>query len=178
MNRSIGARHPVVHDDDEVVAMADVRTLPVLPGAVSSAGVDLVDQHRFALAVRRTGPKFLHHVFDDTEFAGAPASSGVPDGPRLAELGRLFGIKESVVKVVGGLPKDGRYRDIVVSGLDSHDIRTIELRGCMADWAVSRQVELVGGVLAGEVPLPALDLCWAAAIRVPSPAAAMPGSRS
>jgi len=170
MSGSIGRRHSVVHDDDEVVAVAEVG-VPDVPGDVVSAGVDLVDQDRFALAARRTGPTFLHHVFDDTEFPGVPSSGGVPDGRRLADLGRLFGIKESVVKVVGGLPAGGRYRDIVVSDPGADGVRTIELRGCLTDWVVSRHVELVGGVLADGFPLPALDLCWAVAIRVPSPAA-------
>lgn len=172
MSRSIRARDlgTVAWEDGFAATAGEVLTLTRAPaGQLWGAGVDVIDHDRFALAIRRTGPALLHRVFDDSERSGtdAPCDGSAPE---LAWLGRLFGIKESVVKVAGGLPAGGGYRDIVVGEAGDDGVRTIELRGELARWAGLHQVTLIGGVLpagrvlpTGDPSTPHLDLCWAAA---------------
>ncbi|MEU4392668.1 4'-phosphopantetheinyl transferase superfamily protein [Kribbella sp. NPDC023855] len=148
-----------------VAAVDEVLTVARVPaGQLWGAGVDVIDHDRFALAFRRTGPALLRRVFDDSERSGTDWSR---DGDELTRLGRLFGIKESVIKIAGGLPAGAGYRSIVVGKPGDDGVRTIELRDALARWASREQVKLVGGVLpAGQVlptGTPHLDLCWAAA---------------
>ncbi|GAA2828471.1 hypothetical protein [Kribbella solani] len=187
MMPSTGHRRPLPLDGTD--GYATVLTVPRTPGGrLLGAGVDLLDQQRFALAARRVGPAWPHRIFDETERAAEPA-----------ELARLFGIKECVIKIVGGLPVGAGYRDIVVATTGGDGARPIRLRGELARWARDHRAVLAGGVLAGgvleecpdtagsaqappnadrrapEIPghgalhpcpspgLPALDLCWAAA---------------
>jgi phosphopantetheinyl transferase (holo-ACP synthase) len=174
MSRLIGNCRPGLPGRaDEVAAVAGILTVPGVPaGRLWGAGVDLVDQQRFALAVRRTGPALLRHVFDGSEWTAPPErSEAVPDEAELAGLGRRFGIKESVVKVAGGLPAGGRYRDILVGGAGVQGVRTIDLHGALARWAESEHLSLVGGVLDGDLPSAGPDLCWAVAVREQSTAA-------
>lgn len=152
-----------------VAAVDEVLTVARIPaGQLWGAGVDVVDHDRFALAIRRTGPAFVRRVFDDSERSGTDWSA---DGDELTRLGRLFGIKESVVKIAGGLPAGAGYRSIVVGEADDDGVRTIELGDALARWARREQVKLVGGVRpagrvlpAGDPSMPHLDLCWAAAM--------------
>jgi len=151
-------------------AAGEVLTVARVPAAqLWGAGVDVIDHDRFALAVRRTGPALLRRVFDDSERAGTGESFD-GNAPDLTRLGRLFGIKESVIKIAGGLPAGAGYRSIVVGEADVDGVRTIELRDELARWAGREQVKLIGGVLsagrvlpAGGPSVPHLDLCWAAA---------------
>jgi phosphopantetheinyl transferase (holo-ACP synthase) len=148
-----------------VAAVDEVLTVARIPaGQLWGAGVDVIDHDRFALALRRTGPALVRRVFDDTERSGTDWSR---DGDELTRLGRLFGIKESVIKIAGGLPAGAGYRSIVVGEPGDDGIRTIELRDALARWARHEQVKLVGGVLPAGRMLPTgtphLDLCWAAA---------------
>lgn len=158
MNRSIAA------------AAGEVLTVARVPAAqLWGAGVDVIDHDRFALAVRRTGPALLRRVFDDCERSGTDESRD-GDAPELTRLGHIFGIKESVIKIAGGLPAGAGYRSIVVGEAGDDGVRTIELRGELARWAGREQVKLIGGVLSagrvlpvGDPSVPHLDLCWAAA---------------
>lgn len=147
-----------------MISAVDTCRLPA--GRLRGAGVDLLDQQRFALAARRTGPAWLRRIFGDTEWAAAAASEceQLPGPAELARLARLFGIKECVVKVVGGLPAGARYRDIAVAQAGADGVRPIGLRGELARWADEHRVVLSGGVLpAGDALGPDLDLCWAVA---------------
>ncbi|MFC9694236.1 hypothetical protein ACFTSF_37170 [Kribbella sp. NPDC056951] len=135
-----------------MISAIDACRVPA--GRIRGAGVDLLDHQRFALAARRTGPAWWRRIFDDNEVAAESAVS----------LAQLFGIKESVVKVVGGLPAGSRYRDIIVGRAGADGVRPIELRGGLARWSDEHGVVLTGGVLpAGDALGPELDLCWAVA---------------
>jgi holo-[acyl-carrier protein] synthase len=172
MSRSIGTRDlgAVAWEDGFAAAAGEVLTLTRVPaGQLWGAGVDVIDHDRFALAIRRTGPALLRRVFDDSERSGTD-EPGEGNAPELTRLGRLFGIKESVIKVAGGLPTGAGYRDIVVGEAGDDGVRTIELGGELARWARHHQVTLIGGVLpagrvlpTGDPSMPHLDLCWAAA---------------
>lgn len=146
-----------------------VDACPGAAGRLWGAGVDLLDQQRFALAARRTGPAWLRRIFDDTEWAAAavasPAGSEqLPSTAELARMGSLFGIKECVIKVVGGLPTGARYRDIVVAAAGPDGVRPIELRGELGRWIHDHRVVMTGGVVPADDALgPGLDLCWAVA---------------
>ncbi|MEU4602588.1 hypothetical protein AB0F43_06385 [Kribbella sp. NPDC023972] len=149
--------------------MSAIDACRVPAGRLRGAGVDLLDQQRFALAARRTGPAWLRRIFDDTEWAAAAVVPSteceqLPGTADLARLARLFGIKECVVKVVGGLPAGARYRDIVVAQAGTDGVRPIDVRGELARWADEHRVVLTGGVLpSGDALGPDLDLCWAVA---------------
>jgi phosphopantetheinyl transferase (holo-ACP synthase) len=172
MSRSIGARDlgAVAWQDGITAAVGEVLTVARVPAAqLWGAGVDVIDHERFALAVRRTGPALLRRVFDDSE-RSVTEESRDGNAPELTRLGRLFGIKESVIKIAGGLPAGAAYRDIVVGEAGVDGVRTIELRGELARWAGREQLKLIGGVLSagrvlpvGDSSMPHLDLCWAAA---------------
>ncbi|WP_020385392.1 4'-phosphopantetheinyl transferase superfamily protein [Kribbella catacumbae] len=150
-----------------MISAIDACRVPA--GRLRGAGVDLLDQQRFALAARRTGPAWLRRIFDDAEWAAAsvaatPECEQLPGTAELARLARLFGIKECVVKVVRGLPAGACYRDIIVARAGTDGVRPIELRGELARWADDHRVVLTGGVLpAGDALGPDLDLCWAVA---------------
>jgi hypothetical protein len=141
---------------------------------IHTAGVDLVDVARFRTAVARSGEPFLRRVFGQRERA---AVSPEPER-RIAELAALFGVKESVVKAIGGMPVGGRYADIgtAVSGAGITGAgttgpgpgagRTVRLGGELARWAGRHRVELV----AGTAPAGAeLQLSWVVAVSQPEP---------
>jgi phosphopantetheinyl transferase (holo-ACP synthase) len=119
---------------------------------VSAAGVDLCDAGKLGRAVARTGAGLAERVFDERERA---ACAG---GADLAATALLFGVKESVIKLVGGLPSGAAFRDIRIG--DSWRL-PVTLTGGLAGWAATHPVEIV----AGGRPLPDLDvvLCWALA---------------
>ncbi|TDC33538.1 4'-phosphopantetheinyl transferase superfamily protein [Kribbella albertanoniae] len=137
-----------------------IDTCRVPAGRLRGAGVDLLDQQRFALAARRTGPAWLRRIFATTEWD----AEQLPGTAELAHLARMFGIKECVVKVVGGLPAGACYRDIIVGRADTDGVRLIGLRGELAN---DHRVVLTGGVLPADDALgPDLALCWAVATEV------------
>jgi holo-[acyl-carrier protein] synthase len=124
---------------------------------IHSAGVDLVDVGRIRRAVIRSGEPFVRRVFGERERA---AVSRDPER-RIAELAALFGVKESVVKAMGGMPLGGNYADITVDVAPSGSACTVQLRGELARWARRHQVEiLAGSAPAGEGML----LSWALAL--------------
>jgi phosphopantetheinyl transferase (holo-ACP synthase) len=124
---------------------------------VDSAGVDLADERRLGIALHRRGPDLVRRIFTACECA---ATSADPE-TRLTELTAIFGVKESVVKVLGGLPPGSRYRDIVVAPLSPDHLSAVRLEGVLADWAERREVTLV----AAAVPVAdRLTLAWAAAL--------------
>ncbi|QEV21766.1 4'-phosphopantetheinyl transferase superfamily protein [Streptomyces alboniger] len=118
-----------------------------VPAAVHSAGVDLVDLRRWDLAVTRTGGAVLRRAFSASERAAARcAADGELTPARI--LGHAFGIKESVVKALGGLPPGSAYADIDVgTGPPEQDGggRQVHLRGELARWAARHGVTLTGG---------------------------------
>jgi phosphopantetheine--protein transferase-like protein len=129
------------------------------PGRVGirSAGVDLADERRMRTAVARRGQDIIRRIFTESERAEMSADAQA----RFAELTAMFGVKESVVKLLGGLPHGSRYQDIVVSPLTPGRVSSVRLRGVLAGWADEREVVLV----AAAVPVAEhLALAWAAAL--------------
>ena len=127
------------------------------PPTVCSAGVDLVDVARFRRAVDRSGEPLVRRVFTEPERA---AVSTDPDR-RVVELAALFGVKESVVKAIGGMPRGGRYSDIQVEVGAGGSPQAVRLAGQLARWANGHRVEL----LAGSAPAgDELLLAWALAL--------------
>jgi phosphopantetheine--protein transferase-like protein len=124
---------------------------------IHAAGVDVVDVARIRRAVLRSGELFVRRVFGERERA---AVSREPDR-RIVELAALFGVKESVVKAMGGMPLGGSYADICVDVPDSGSARAVRLTGELAHWARQHQVELLAGSApAGDGVL----LSWALAL--------------
>lgn len=124
---------------------------------VRSAGVDLADERRLGLALVRRGPDIVRRIFTGSERAAVCTDPQA----RLAELTAMFGVKESVVKILGGLPPGSRYQDIVVEPLSADHLSCVHLGGVLADWAERRDVTLV----AAAVPVAdRLTLAWAAAL--------------
>jgi phosphopantetheine--protein transferase-like protein len=131
---------------------------------VLAAGVDLVDIDRLALAIERSGDRLVRRLFDADERDACAAGED-----RQATAG-LFGIKEAVVKVVGGLSDGARYADISIgatgNGIDNPAWHSVELRGELARWAEAHHVE----VIAGTAPLrEGLRLSWALALPLEGP---------
>lgn len=110
---------------------------------IASAGIDLVDTRRFALAVSRSGPGFVRRLFGPAERAALPSGSTAGGAEHLAAA---FGLKESVVKLIGGLPPGASFSDIVTSPLTSGAVTRPSLGGVLAGWADQYDVDLVGGV--------------------------------
>lgn len=108
---------------------------------VYAAGIDLVDVDRLGLAMRRSGPRLLHRLFDERERM-ACAEGSDPVG-----MAHLFGIKESVVKVIGGLPRGASYRDVVidVDGPDGTGSFPVRLAGPLADWRSAHPTGAITG---------------------------------
>lgn len=132
--------------------------MPVAPDGhdVRAAGLDVVDVDRLALAVRRSGPRLLDRLFDDRERAACA------DGQHAAIMAGLFGIKESVVKVLGGLPRGASYRDVSIDvdavGPHSGPL-PVRLSGVLADQRPSLTVGAHTLVADG------LVVSWALALR-------------
>jgi phosphopantetheinyl transferase (holo-ACP synthase) len=129
------------------------------PHAIRAAGVDLCDVDRLRLAVDRTGPALARRVFTAEE-RGACADGSDPTAAAI-----LFGIKESVIKLVGGLQPGTGFRDIrigVGTGPDPSAGRMpVELAGGLAEVAGPLGV----GIVAGGAPHDTnrIALCWAIA---------------
>ncbi|MEU2717257.1 hypothetical protein [Streptomyces sp. NPDC007205] len=132
------------------------------PAPIHSAGVDLLDGRRWERAVSRCGDALSLRYFTAHERRGAQAAAS-RGCCAIEALGQMFGVKESVVKAVGGLPPGGRLADICVRLPDDDSLGArwpVTLHGALADWAQARQVE----VEAGAVPLDdGMTLAWATA---------------
>ena len=116
------------------------------------AGVDLVDERRLEQAFQRCGTGLERRVFAASERA-AGTDPGTAAG--------LFGIKESVVKLAGGLPTGGRLMDIALDQSGSSG-GLVRLTGALGEWADDHRVQVVGGYL----PVaPGLTLSWTLALR-------------
>ncbi|MGW7006235.1 4'-phosphopantetheinyl transferase superfamily protein [Streptomyces sp. NPDC054933] len=133
------------------------------PSAVHSAGVDLVDLDRWDRAVKRCGPRLLHRLFADSELAAAERAAADTVIAPTQVLGYLFGVKESVVKAVGGLPPGSGFTDVRVqlpAGDPTETSWPVALDGELVEWARCRDVALVGGA----APLAdGMALAWAVA---------------
>ena len=101
-------------------ALAEIRPLRsfevgVPPAAtLHAAGIDLTDVARIAAALHRTGPALIHRL------CGAGEQRMLAAGPRHLlpwGLSLAFGLKESVVKAVGGFPAGGLFTDIDTAAL-------------------------------------------------------------
>ncbi|WP_043262976.1 4'-phosphopantetheinyl transferase superfamily protein [Streptomyces sp. CT34] len=118
-----------------------------VPAAVHSAGVDLVDLRRWELAVARTRGQLLRRVFDASEREAAErAADGTWTPERI--LGHAFGVKEGVVKALGGLPPGARLCDIrvaIAADRPEPSGRQVQLHGEPARWAARHRVELTAG---------------------------------
>lgn len=80
----------------------------LLPVAPRFAGIDLLDVPRLGRAVTRTGPALERRICTPAELSVLPEQPG----PRLAELSRIFSVKESAVKALGGMPRGATFRDL------------------------------------------------------------------
>ncbi|MFG2142995.1 4'-phosphopantetheinyl transferase superfamily protein [Streptomyces sp. NPDC048696] len=116
-----------------------------MPSAVHSAGIDLVDLCRWDLAVARTKGELLQRVFSEAERTAArhTAADGATSPERT--LGRAFGVKEGVVKAVGGLPPGACLKDIQVEIAPGEQPWPVRLHGELGHWAARHDVEMVGG---------------------------------
>lgn len=136
--------------------------MPVIPDGydVCAAGLDVVDVDRLALAVRRSGPRLLDRLFDDRERAACA------DGQQAVVMAGLFGIKESVVKVLGGLPRGARYRDVSIdvdAAGPGNGTMPVWLGGVLADQRPSLTIGTHALVADG------LVVSWAAALQKDAP---------
>jgi phosphopantetheinyl transferase (holo-ACP synthase) len=104
------------------------------------AGIDLLDVHRLGRAATRTGPHLERRICTRTEL------SSLPDHPRhrLIELARIFSIKESAVKVLGGMPRGATFRDLCTAGSRSQPY-IVALSGEAARRADLLDVRLLAG---------------------------------
>lgn len=127
---------------------------------VCGAGLDLVDVDRLQLAVDRSGPALARRLFDPDE------REACGDGRDRHLTAGLFGIKESVVKILGGLSPGQRYADMSVAGIAEQAAGAplpVRLRGALAGWSEDRRVELIGGA----APMcDGVTLSWAFALRL------------
>jgi phosphopantetheinyl transferase (holo-ACP synthase) len=128
------------------------------------AGIDLLDVPRLGLAVSRTGPPLERRICTETE------RSGLPDDPqhRLLALARIFSVKESALKVLGGMPRGAGFHDLCTG--DPHAPRAVlTLTG-----EAGRKADLLGvALLADSRPLHAgLLVSWAVGV----PATAIPAT--
>jgi phosphopantetheinyl transferase (holo-ACP synthase) len=108
----------------------------LLAAGVVAAGVDLVDRDRLARAVRRTGDPFIRRVLTDDEH------DRFQDDP--AGFATVFGIKESVVKMLRGLPTGMTLRHIALRGPPDRPGAPIEVRltGALRPWAQRHGVRI------------------------------------
>lgn len=131
---------------------------------VRAGGIDLVDVSRLRLAVARCGAPLLARIFDPDE------RRACADGAIAAVTAGVFGVKESVIKAMGGLPAGGRLADIGVdvtlpdhldarggADLTEGGHRPVRLRGALA----CRGDELGVRLFAGQLPMsPGVVLSW------------------
>lgn len=115
-----------------------------MPQDVHAAGIDLVDLCRWDLAVARTKGELLQRVFTLAERRTAEDHADA-DTPPQRLLGKAFGVKEGVVKAVGGLPMDAAFKDIEVEVAPGETTWPVRLHGELGHWAADRGVEMVGG---------------------------------
>lgn len=133
--------------------MQRMRSISGPPGQVRAAGVDVVDVARLGLALRRIGPALEHRICTPAELAGLDPEPRA----RLRDLAVVFGIKESVLKAVGGIPRGGRFVDIDTTGPGD----VIELTGATGARAAELGVHLVGGASAGPDAPDGTVVAWA-----------------
>lgn len=143
----------------------DGSALLTLQGAgatTRNAGIDLLDVPRLGLAVSRTGPPLERRICTETE------RSGLPDDPqhRLLALARIFSVKESALKAIGGMPRGACFHDLC-TGDPRAPRAVLTLTG-----EAGRTADLLGvALLAGSQPLDVgLLVSWAVAV----PAATVP----
>jgi holo-[acyl-carrier protein] synthase len=139
---------------------AEVLSIDPPGGGIHSGGLDLVDIDRLGRAVDRCGPPFLRRLFDADE---REACGGGADPVATAAL---FGIKESVVKILGGLPPGTGYRDFSIDVGSREAYLPVRFRGELARWTEAHGV----GVIAGSAPRGhGVVLSWALALSGETP---------
>lgn len=119
-------------------------------------GVDLLDVRRLGRAATRSGPALERRICTRAELSGLPEHPG----QRLRELSRIFSIKESAVKVLGGMPGGATFRDLCTAAPHPHH-GALTVHG-----EAARRAELLGvSLLTGSQELDAgLLLSWAIAV--------------
>ena len=137
-----------------------------IPAHLHSAGVDLVDLGRWERAMRRCGDALARRYFTPQE--RRTAHERADDGGCSPDevLGHLFGVKESVVKAMGGLPPGARLADICVGmpgGDGDREPWTVHLSGPLVRWAEAEWVGVVDVVGASARLGDGMALAWAAA---------------
>lgn len=173
-NRS--APHPVRDTDAPPTGHSSWR----LPDTrIVSGGVDLVDLERLSLAVRRGGEPFVSRVLtrDERDLVDVAEATDT-DG---TAFGALFAAKESVIKVVRGLPAGAGFHDIVLPHLPRAGAApvAVRLRGPLQRWARDRRIRMWSGCR----PIsPQVSLAWALAtpddVDPPGTGVAATGARS
>lgn len=131
-----------------------------VPSGVRASGVDLGDVARFRLAMDRCGERLIRRVFGE--------EPPTPDGslPRDALMTAAFSMKESVIKVAGGLPAGGRYTDIHIDERTTDETgepgpSRVRLTGALGAWAERKGVRVMAGK---EALTDQLVLTWAVAV--------------
>lgn len=126
-----------------------------------SAGLDLVDVHRIGRLMRQYGSMFELRVGTTVEVERLPDD---PDA-RIRGLAGLFGVKESVIKALGGIPERGRFTDIAVGEPKASSV-AVALHGAMADHADRAGIRTVsGGIVDGADFGLGWQLAWAVGLR-------------
>jgi holo-[acyl-carrier protein] synthase len=97
--------------------------------AIHAGGIDLVDMDRFSEVSERFGSGLIGRVLSESEWTRMP-----PEGPDThRHVAAFFGMKESTVKVLGGLPSGGSLTDIRIGPSLWHGgPRPAELTGTIA----------------------------------------------
>lgn len=118
---------------------------------IAAAGVDLVDAAKLSAARARWSGRLEDRLFTARE----RAALGVDD----AVVAVAFGIKESVIKLLGGLPPGGRFHDIEVERTDTGWL--VGLHGGLASAeSTAGQTLVVGSLQPAGLP----PVVWAAAL--------------
>jgi holo-[acyl-carrier protein] synthase len=118
---------------------------------ITAAGLDLVDVTKLSSARTRWSGRLEARLFTARERAT------LADDDSLVNL--AFGIKESVIKLLGGLPPGGGFHDIELARTDSGWHVGLHGRLAPSDRATTQTV-IAGSVHPGGLP----PLVWAAMI--------------
>ncbi len=121
-------------------------------GGITTAGVDLTDRAKLLAARDRWRGALEARVFSPEERDRLPLYDD-------AVFCAAFGLKESVIKVLGGLPKGANFQDILLDRTDRG--WGVSLRGHLAMFGAAT---LSGSMVCHAIESPEMPpLAWAAA---------------